>query len=173
MNRRGAIAGTLAAGAVLLLLMDQRAADGNRDAVVATWTRDAESEAAFVAAALARRNDLLVVERIAALAKRDDLAYAVICDATGRATFHSDVAQIGMVYDSPVAKRALGTAGTLVQEAAAAGIIEIDAPVGGGAVLRLGFADRAFAAPSRWMWAGAAASLVAAVAAGLMGLARA
>src|ERR1043166_4428683 len=101
MNRRNGIAGTLAAGAVLLLLMDQRATEASRDAVVAAWARDAESEAAFVAAALARRNDLLVVERIAALAKRDDLAYAVVCDAAGRAKFNSDVAQTGTVYDRP------------------------------------------------------------------------
>ena len=173
MNRGGLVAGTLATGAVLLLLMDLQADNATRSAFVAAWTRNAESEAAFVTAALARRNDLLVVERLGALARRDDLAYAVVCDAAGRARFHSDVAQIGTVYDSPVAKRALAATGTLVQDVDAAGVVEIDAPVGGGAVLRLGFSKRVLAAPSRWLWSGAAMAVLAGLAAGLLVRARA
>jgi len=173
MTRPAAIAGTLAAGAVLLLLMDVQADRASRDAFVAGWTRDTEAEAAFVASALTRKNDLLVVERFGSLVKRDDLSYAVVCDAAGRARFHSNASDVGTVYDSPVAKRALAATGTVVQDVGGAGVVEVDVPVGGGAVLRMGYATRAFSGPARWLWAGAAVSMAAAAAAGLMARARA
>lgn len=173
MSRSAWIAGTLAAGAVLLVVMDLQADRASRDAFVAGWTRDTESEAAFVAATLARKNDLLVVERFTALVKRDDLSYAVVCDAAGRARFHTNASDVGTVYDSPVARRALAAAGTVVQHVTGAGVVEVDVPVGGGAVLRMGYATRAYTGPSRWLWAGAAVSVVAAAAAGLMARARA
>jgi hypothetical protein len=75
---------------------------------------------------------------------------------------------VGTVYDSPVARRALAATGTLAQDVAAAGIVELDVPVGGGSVLRMGFATRSLAGPSRWLWSAVAASLLAAVAAGLL-----
>ncbi len=174
MTRAGLVAGTLAAGAVLLILMDLKADAAAREAGTAAWTRETESEAAFVAAALARRNDLQVVERFAALARRDDVAYALVCDASGRARFSTDVAGVGTVYDSPVAQRARAAAGTLVQDLTdTAGVVEVDAPVGGGSVLRLGYATRARTAASRRRWTGAAAVVVAAAVAGLLARARA
>jgi hypothetical protein len=166
-------AGTLAVGAVLLLLMDRQADQATREHCVGAWTRSTESEAAFVMSALAHKNDLLVVERFGALAKRDDLAYAVVCDAAGRARFHTDAANVGTVYDSAVARRAMAATLTQVQDLADAGVVEVDVPVGGGSVLRMGFGTRGLAASSGWLWSGAAASILSAAAAVLLVRARA
>ena len=109
-----------------------------------------------------------MVERLAALGQRDDLAWAVVLDTAGRARFHTNVADVGKVYDSAIAKRALAATAPLVQDLADVGIVEVDVPVGSGAVLRAGFTTRALDAASRQVWTGAAVAVVAAVVAGLL-----
>jgi hypothetical protein len=173
MSRGTLAAGTLAAGAVLVLVMNGQAERATRRSFEAAWALAAESEAAFVGTALAHQNDLLVVERLASLARRDDVAYAVVCDPAGRARFHTNPADVGTVYDSPVARRALAATDTLVQDVASAGVVEVDVPVSGGLVLRMGYTTRGLAGPSRWLWSAAAASVLAAVVAGLLVRARA
>jgi len=119
-----------------------------------TWVMETEEIGAFVKSALARGNDLLVVERFSRLARRDDVAYVLVMDSTGKARLHTDVSQIGKLYTSDYAKRALGAGDTLVQPVPSQGLVEVDSPLGGAGVLRAGFMVSAATAGSGWMWAG-------------------
>ena len=121
---------------------------------VRRWVQDAGELGDFSRVALERGNDLLVVERFARLARRDDFAYALVMDRGGRAVLHSDVTKIGTVYESEYAKRAGAAVDTLVQFIPAMGLVEIDAPMGPGRVLRMGFVSRTASAGIGWMWAG-------------------
>ena len=167
-GRRRLAVGTVAIGLGLMMAMDQLASSAARAARIQSWALEAGAEGAFIHSALAHHDDLLVVERLAALGQRDDLAWAVVLDTAGRARFHTNVADVGKVYDSAIAKRALAATAPLVQELAEVGIVEVDVPVGAGSVLRAGFTTRALDAASRQVWTGAAVAVMAAVVAGLL-----
>jgi len=130
--------------------------------------QEAEELAAFIRAATASRNDLLVVERFTALARRDEVAWALVLDAGGRAVFNSAAADVGKVYDSAVAKAALAATGTLVQDLASLGVTEVDVPLGAGRVLRLGCAPRGAAAADPWLAVAAGIAVLALAGAALL-----
>ncbi|MEK7475168.1 MAG: hypothetical protein AAB152_05980 [Candidatus Coatesbacteria bacterium] len=127
----------------------------------AGFVRQAEELGGFVTRALASRSDLLVVERFGELVRHDDVTYVLVLDPAGRARFHGDAVEVGKTFDSPFAKAALAATATLVQDIPAAGVVEVDVPVGGGAVLRLGGAPRPLAASLRWLWTSAAVAAIA------------
>jgi hypothetical protein len=140
----------LTAGSLWAGLESRRA---GRAAWVRAWTLETEELGSFTRGALARGADLMVVERFAALAKRDDFAYALVMDRGGKARIHSDVSQTGKVYESEFAKRALGASSTLVQPVPGMDLVEVDFPLGLSGVLRMGFSFRGSRVPEGWLWA--------------------
>lgn len=161
MTRRGLVVAGSVCGAVVVLGCAWAAAAAMRSAWRTGFVRDAEDTGRFVARALATRSDLLVVERFAELKRHDDVTYVLVLDPSGRARFHGEAAEVGKVFDSPFAKAALAATATIVQDIPSAGVVEVDVPVGGGSVLRVGGAPRPLAASLRWLWTGAAAGVLA------------
>ncbi len=165
--RRAAPVALMVAGLAVLGL-----AWGAREAALAGWrvarVQEAEELAGFVRGATAARNDLLVVERFVALARRDEVAWALVLDANGRAVFHSHGADVGTIYDSAVAKAALAATTTAVQDLAGLGVTEVDVPLGAGRVLRLGCTPRAVAAADPFLWGGAGLAALVLAGAGLL-----
>jgi len=147
-----------------------QAAEAARGAWRSGFVREAEELGSFAKRALASRSDLLIVERFSELVRHDDVTYVLILDSAGRARFHGDAAEVGKTFDSPYAKAALAATAALVQDIPQAGVIEVDVPLGGGSVLRLGGAPRPLAPALRWLWAGAGLAGAALLAAGLWGL---
>ena len=134
-----------------------------RRARIRTWTLETAEIGTFAKSALARGNDLLLVERFSMLARRDDIAYILVMDKEGKARLHTDVTQVGKVYTSAFAMRALAAGDTLVQPVESMGLIEVDYPLGSVGVLRAGFVLRAATAGAGWMWAGLGLALIALV----------
>lgn len=156
----------------LAALVSLAGAWGAREAVLAGWraarVQEAEELAGFIRAATAARNDLLVVERFSALARRDEVAWVLVLDAAGRASFHGNPADVGSVFDSPVARAALSATATLVQDVPSRGAVEVDVPLGQGRVLRLGCTPRAIAAADPFLWGGAGLAALVLAGAGLL-----
>jgi hypothetical protein len=147
--RVASLAAAAAAGLVALATWQARveARSAWRRALVA----QAEETGAFARRALASGHDLLVAERLADLARRPEVAWVLILDRTGRATFHGRPEDVGKIYESAWAKVALAATATLIQEIPDSGATEADVPVGGGAVLRLGFTFGPLGAAERWL----------------------
>jgi hypothetical protein len=160
-------AGALALAALLALLAASEARDAARRALVSSWVLQAEDLAAFARGALASRDELLLVQRLGALGKRDEVAYAVIQDREGTARYAANLAEAGRRFDSETARRASAAAVTLLQPLPALDALEIDVPLG-ALVLRVGFSYRVLAPAARWLWGGAALSAAALAAAGLL-----
>ena len=170
MTRARGLAAAAWLAALVVLGCAWQAAESARAAWRAGFVRDAEETGRFVTRSLASRSDLLVVERIGELVRHNDVTYVLVLDPTGRARFHGDAAEAGKTFDSPYAKAALAATATLVQDIPAADVVEVDVPVGGGSVLRIGGAPRPFAASIRWLWLSAAAGAAALGLAGLLAL---
>ncbi len=156
--------GALAVGAAWGALAAREAARGY---VRRSWMAQTEELGAFTRRALDRGSDLLVVERLAALIRRDDVSYAVVMDPEGRALIHTDVTQAGKVYDSEYARRALAATEVIVQEVNELDLAEVDAPLGTRGVLRVGYLYRPLRAYERSLLAGLAFAL-AGIAAGAL-----
>lgn len=131
-----------------------------RRARIRTWSLETGELGSFVKSALARGNDLLVVERFSLVARRDDIAYLLVMDRDGKARLHSDVNQAGKVYASDYAKRALSAGDIIVQMVPSMGLVEVDYPLGDRGVLRAGFVLSSATAGSGWMWAGLGLALL-------------
>jgi hypothetical protein len=168
--RRRLFAAGFAALAAASLWAGLESRDAARAAMVRAWTLEAEELGAFARSALARGGDLMVVERFASLARRDDFAYALVMDARGKARIHSDVSQSGRVYESDFAKRALAAASTLVQPVPGTGLVEVDVPLGAPGVLRAGFSFRCAAQAEEWLWVALAAAMAGLAGAVLLAL---
>lgn len=153
-SRRKVILGAAALLALGAVWAGLEARESGRAAWTRAWTLEAEELGSFTRSALARGADLQVVERFSALSRRDDFAYALVMDRSGRARLHSDVASTGRVYDSDFAKRAAAAGATLVQPVPGAGLVEVDVPLGASGVLRAGFSLKAVRAEESWWWAG-------------------
>ena len=137
-----------------------------------TWVLQAEELGVFTRRALGDREDLLVVDRLRFLGKRDDVAYALVMDPAGKALIHSDVSQTGRVYDSEYAKRAAAAKSTLVQEVPQANVVEVDVPLGEVGVLRAGFTFATVGGWESWLWVLTGLACVSACVAGLLVLKR-
>lgn len=157
----------LAAGVMWAGLESRLAARTSR---VRAWTLEAEELGSFTRGALARGADLLVVERFAAMAKRDDFAYALVMDRGGKARIHSDVSQSGKVYESDFAKRALAAGSTLVQAVPGTDFVEVDVPLGTSGVLRAGFSFRGNRSSEVWLWIAVGLAFIGLIAAALPAL---
>jgi len=152
--RRAALAMILALLGLASLWCGWTASSLSREARIRTWTLEAAEIGAFARAALARGNDLLVVERFSRLSRRDDIAFMMVMDAEGKARLHTDVAQTGKAFAGVYADRAAAAADILVQPESAAGLLEIDFPLGSAGVLRAGFVSGSATPGDGWMWAG-------------------
>ncbi len=166
-NRRRVGAYALLLSVLLVVLVALQARDAMKRAWVKSWVSQTEELGTFVRGALASRSDLLLVERLVQLARRDEIAYALILDPGGRARYHSNAADIGRRYDNVYTKRALKAQATLVQDIRDHGVLEVDVPLASG-VLRVGFTFKPLASFSRWLWAGVALSCACLTAAGLL-----
>jgi hypothetical protein len=168
--RAAVLGAALALAAAASIWCGWEAGNSARRARIGNWTLETEEMGAFVKSALARGNDLLVVERFSRLSRRDDIAYMLVMDQGGKARLHSDVNQAGKVYTSDYASRALSAGDTLVQMVPAMGLVEVDYPLGSAGVLRAGFILRSATAGSGWMWAGLGLALAALFICALPGL---
>lgn len=140
-------------GMLLVVLVALQARDAVRRAWARSWVSEAEELGSFARAALAVRSDLLLVERLTRLARRDDVAYALILDPDGRARFHGNAPDVGRKYDSAPARRALAARETYVQSIRSHGVLEVDVPLERG-VLRMGFTFAPLDSFFRWLWGG-------------------
>ncbi|MEK7766453.1 MAG: hypothetical protein AAB368_09465 [bacterium] len=160
-------AGVLVLAALLAALMAAEAQDAARRALVNSWVLQTEELGAFARGALASRDELLLVQRLGALGKRDEIAYVVIQDAQGAARFVGNLADAGRRFESETARRASAATATLLQPIPALNALEIDVPLG-ALVLRVGFSFRPLAPVARWRWGAVALSAAALAAAGFV-----
>jgi len=165
--RKRAVVVLLAAAGLAVTLAALEANHAVRTACERTWVVQASELAAFAMQASAARNDLALVDRIAWMAKRDDVAYVVVLVPDGRAKFHSNPSEVGKTYDSEYARRALAAKETITQEVARGGVLEVDVPLDNG-VLRAGFSYGPLAPASRSLLGGAVLCWICVAAAGLL-----
>ena len=160
------ILGVTLLGMFLVVLVALQARDSVRQAWLRAWVAEAEELGGFTDAAVAGRGDLLLVGRLTRLARRDDVAYALVLDSDGRARFHGNASDVGKKYDSDWSLRALSAGETLVQDIRSHGVVEVAVPVSRG-VLRMGFTFAPLDSFFRWLWGGVALSCGLLAAAGL------
>jgi len=165
--RNKAVIGLLAAAGLATTFAALEADHAVRTAWARTWTVQAGELAAFARAATAAKNDFALVDRIAWMVKRDDVAYVLVLVPDGRAKFHGNPSEVGKTYDSEIARRALAAKETITQEVAGGSVLEVDVPLDNG-VLRAGFSYGPLAPASRFLLAGAVVCWLCAAAAGLL-----
>ncbi len=171
-SHRRVIAGIMFLVGLVIVLVALQAQDSVRESAIRSWIVQAEDLGAFAVEARGCRCDLLLVDRLTRLSRRDDVTYALILDEDGRASFHSNAADVGRVYTSVYARCALDARKTLIQDIPSHGVLEIDVPLERG-VLRVGFTFQGLSTFFRWLWGGVAIScLFIAVMAGLLAFGR-
>lgn len=154
---RRVLAGFCLLAMLVVVLAALQARDSARRAWIDSWVTQAQSLGEFADSALAARADLLLVERLTHLARRDEVAYALILDSDGRARFHGNAADVGRKYDSEYTRRALAAKELTVQRIPSHGVLEVDVPLDRG-VLRIGFTFEPLRVFHRWLWGGVAFS---------------
>jgi sensor histidine kinase regulating citrate/malate metabolism len=165
--RRRLAPGLLFVGVLMVVITAFESHHEARQTWVRFWLVDAEELGAFARGAQVGREDLLLAERVSRVAKREDVAYVLILDPTGRALIHGNPAEAGKRYESEYARNALEAKSTLVQEIPAIGVTEVDVPLESG-VLRVGYTFRPMAPFSRALLAGTLLSCAVLAAAGLL-----
>lgn len=164
-NRAAAL--VLGICALLVILAQLEAQEASKRAWKANWIQQAEDLGAFSASSLANGDELMLVERLSRIVRRNDVAYAVILDRQGLARFAGSPANAGKIFSGPYSKVAMSAQGTIIQEIAERAVTEVCVPAG-GLVLRCGFTMKHLQAVNDWLWAGAAVAVLGLGGAGLL-----
>ncbi len=157
----------LAIAALLVVLAALEAQEAMKAAWVRSWKIEAEQLGAFARTAIASGNELLLVEQLGAMTRRDEVAYAVLIDSQGLVRYADTPANAGKRLAGPRSKAALEAKAAFTVLIPETGMIEVAVPVGSFA-LRCGFTTRHLAGASRMLVIAAVLAVLGLGGAGLL-----